>query len=89
MEIAERPALALGCFFFVLIGCPVAIWFQKSDFLSSFITSFLPIVLIYYPLQMLTKNLGKEELNEHVAMWIGNSVLGVTGLFMLWRLGRR
>ena len=89
VELAERPALALGCFFFVLIGCPVAIWFQKSDFLSSFITSFLPIVLIYYPLQMLTKNLGKEELNEHVAMWIGNSVLGVTGLFMLWRLGRR
>ena len=89
VEIAERPALALGCFFFVLIGCPVAIWFQKSDFLSSFITSFLPIVLVYYPLQMLTKNLGKEELNEHVAMWIGNTVLGVTGLFMLWRLGRR
>lgn len=89
VEIAERPALALGCFFFVLIGCPVAIWFQKSDFLSSFITSFLPIVLVYYPLQMLTKNLGKEEINEHLAMWIGNAVLGVTGLFMLWRLGRR
>lgn len=89
VEIAERPALALGCFFFVLIGCPVAIWFQKSDFLSSFITSFLPIVLVYYPLQMLTKNLGKEEINEHLAMWIGNGVLGVTGLIMLWRLGRR
>lgn len=89
VEIAERPALALGCFFFVLIGCPVAIWFQKSDFLSSFITSFLPIVLVYYPLQMLTKNLGKEEINEHLAMWIGNGVLGITGLFMLWRLGRR
>lgn len=89
VELAERPALALGCFFFVLIGCPVAIWFQKSDFLSSFITSFLPIVLVYYPLQMLTKNLGKEEINEHLAMWIGNAVLGVTGLFMLWRLGRR
>lgn len=89
VEIAERPALALGCFFFVLIGCPVAIWFQKSDFLSSFITSFLPIVLVYYPLQMLTKNLGKEEINEHLAMWIGNGVLGFTGLFMLWRLGRR
>ncbi|HQR09511.1 MAG TPA: LptF/LptG family permease [Gemmatales bacterium] len=89
VELAERPALALGCFFFVLIGCPVAIWFQKSDFLSSFITSFLPIVLVYYPLQMLTKNLGKEEINEHLAMWIGNGVLGVTGLFMLWRLGRR
>lgn len=89
VEIAERPALALGCFFFVLIGCPVAIWFQKSDFLSSFVTSFLPIVLVYYPLHMLTKNLGKDVINEHLALWMGNGVLGVAGLFLLWRLGRR
>lgn len=89
VELAERPALAMGCFFFVLIGCPVAIWFQKSDFLSSFITSFLPIVLVYYPVHMLTKNLGKEEINEHLAMWIGNGLLGITGLCLLWRIGRR
>jgi lipopolysaccharide export system permease protein len=89
VELAQRPALALGCFFFVLIGCPVAIWFQKSDFLSSFVTCFLPIVLIYYPLHMLAMNLGKEAINEHVALWMGNGVLGVTGLFLLWRLGRR
>jgi lipopolysaccharide export system permease protein len=89
VELAQRPALALGCFFFVLIGCPVAIWFQKSDFLSSFVTCFLPIVLIYYPLHMLAMNLGKEAINEHLALWMGNSVLGVTGLFLLWRLGRR
>lgn len=89
VEIAERPALALGCFFFVLIGCPVAIWFQKSDFLSSFVTSFLPIVLVYYPLHMLTKTLGKDVINEHLALWLGNGTLGLAGLFMLWRLGRR
>lgn len=88
-ELAERPALALGCFFFVLIGCPVAIWFQKSDFLSSFVTCFLPIVLVYYPLNLLTKNLGKDGTNVYVAMWLGNAVLGIAGLFMLWRLGRR
>lgn len=89
IELAERPALALGCFFFVLIGCPVAIWFQKSDFLSAFVTCFLPIVLVYYPLNLLTKNLGKDGINVNLAMWLGNSVLGVVGLFMLWRLGRR
>jgi len=89
IEIAERPSLALGCFFFVLIGCPVAIWFQKSDFLSSFVTSFLPIVLVYYPINLLAKNLGKEGINVYYAMWMGNAVLGVAGLFLLWRLGRR
>lgn len=89
VELAERPSLALGCFFFVLIGCPVAIWFQKSDFLSSFVTSFLPIVLIYYPINLLAKNLGKEGINVHYTMWMGNAVLGIAGLFLLWRLGRR
>lgn len=89
VELAQRPALALGCLFFTLIGCPVAIWFQKSDFLSSFVTCFLPIVLVYYPLHMLAMNLGKEALNEHLALWMGNSVLGLAGLLLLWRLGRR
>jgi lipopolysaccharide export system permease protein len=89
VELAQRPALALGCFFFVLIGCPVAIWFQKSDFLSSFVTCFLPIVLVYYPLHMLAMNLGKESINEHLALWMGNGVLGVAGLILLWRVGRR
>jgi lipopolysaccharide export system permease protein len=89
VELAQRPALALGCFFFTLIGCPVAIWFQKSDFLSSFVTCFLPIVLVYYPLHMLAMNLGKEAFNEHLALWMGNAVLGLAGLFLLWRLGRR
>lgn len=89
IELAERPALALGCFFFVLIGCPVAIWFQKSDFLSAFVTCFLPIVLIYYPLNLLAKNLGKDGVNVHFTMWMGNAVLGLVGLIMLWRLGRR
>lgn len=89
VELAERPSLALGCFFFVLIGCPVAIWFQKSDFLSSFVTCFLPIVLVYYPLNLLMKNLGKDGNNVYLGMWLGNAILGTAGLILLWRLGRR
>src|SRR6266702_5891954 len=49
-ELQMRPALAFGCFFFVLIGCPVGIWFSRSDYLSAFITCFIPIVIVYYPL---------------------------------------
>ncbi len=48
-ELHMRPALALGCLCFVLVGCPVGIWFSRSDYLSAFITCFLPIVVIYYP----------------------------------------
>src|SRR5262249_50087842 len=51
-ELQMRPALSLGCLFFVLVGCPVGIWFSRSDYLSSFITCFLPIVFVYYPLML-------------------------------------
>ena len=46
-EYQMRPALALGCLCFVLVGCPVGIWFSRSDYLSSFITCFLPIIVLY------------------------------------------
>ena len=50
VELQMRPALSLGCLCFILVGCPVGIWFSRSDYLSSFITCFLPIVIVYYPL---------------------------------------
>lgn len=89
VERAMRPAMAAGCFFFSLIGCPVAIWFHRRDYLSNFVTCFLPIVLLYYPLLMLAMNLGKEgKLDPMWGLWIGNAVLGVLGLGLWWRLSR-
>src|SRR5262249_40899588 len=32
-ELYMRPALAFGCLCFVLVGCPVGIWFGRSDYL--------------------------------------------------------
>src|SRR6185437_1112541 len=52
VELQMRPALSLGCLFFILVGCPVGIWFSRSDYLSAFITCFLPIVFVYYPLML-------------------------------------
>ena len=59
-EMQMRDAMALGGFFFVLLGAPVGIRFAKRDFLSAFITCFVPIILAYYPLTMLGMNLGKD-----------------------------
>jgi lipopolysaccharide export LptBFGC system permease protein LptF len=88
-EYATRPALSFGCLFFVLIGCPVAIWFQRRDYLSAFVTCFLPIIVMYYPLIMLGINLGKEGRVEPLYfMWVGNGVMGLIGMLLLWRLGR-
>ena len=79
-----RIAMACGSLFFVLLGAPVGILFAKRDFLSAFISCFVPIILMYYPLILLGTNMGKDGiLNATVALWIGNVVLGVLTGFVL------
>jgi len=89
-EAAVRPALAVSTFFYVLVGCPVGIWFHRRDYLSAFVTCFLPIVLTYYPLMMLAINLGKEgRVDPTLTVWLGNGTLGAAGAIMLYLLQRR
>jgi lipopolysaccharide export system permease protein len=78
-----RSAQAFGPLVFVLLGAPVGILFAKRDFLSAFMTCFLPIILLYYPLLLMGVNLGKEELlHPMYAMWMGNAVLAGLGIFV-------
>lgn len=88
-EVQMRPALAFGCFFFVLLGCPVGIWFSKSDYLSAFITCFLPIVFLYYPIQLCCTNLARDgRVSPIMALWAANGLLGGMALFLYHRLLR-
>ena len=70
-----RNALACSVFFFVALGAPVGILFAKRDFLSAFITCFLPIILIYYPLVLAGINMSKEGIILPAVVWSGNIVL--------------
>lgn len=88
-ELAGRPALSAGCLFFVLIGCPVGIWFGRSDYLSAFIICFLPIVFVYYPLQLCSTNLAKDgKLDPVAALWVANTTIGLWALFLFRKLLR-
>ncbi len=79
-----RSAQAFGSLFFVILGAPVGILFAKRDFLSAFISCFLPIIMLYYPLMLLGINLGKEDvINPVVALWCGNLLLGILAGFTL------
>jgi lipopolysaccharide export system permease protein len=79
-----RIALACGSFFFVLLGAPVGILFARGDFLSAFITCFVPIIVLYYPLTLLAVNLGKDGiLNPTIALWGGNTLLAILAGFVL------
>jgi lipopolysaccharide export system permease protein len=86
-ELQMRPALAFGCLFFVLVGCPVGIWFSRSDYLSAFITCFLPIVLLYYPVLLCSTNFAKDgKLPAAVALWASDGLLALIAPFLFRRL---
>jgi len=79
-----RIAMGTGGFFFVLLGAPVGILFARRDFLSAFMTCFLPIIVVYYPLVLMGMNFGKEGILPSAVVWAGNGVLAiVAGFFAL------
>ena len=83
-EIQMRVAMACGSLFFVLLGAPVGILFAKRDFLSAFISCFMPIILIYYPLMLGGMNFGKEGTAHPIlALWMGNAILGILAWFAI------
>jgi lipopolysaccharide export system permease protein len=86
-ELNMRPALSFGCLFFVLVGCPVGIWFSRSDYLSAFITCFLPIVFLYYPLQLCSINLAKDgKLDTTLGVWLADAVMGLMAAALFRKL---
>lgn len=88
-EMHARPALSFGCLCFVLVGCPVGIWLSRSDYLSSFIACFLPIVLLYYPLLLCGINMAKlGRIEPTLALWAANGLMAVIALFLFRRLLR-
>ncbi len=88
-ELHMRPALSFGCLFFVLMGCPVGIWFGRSDFLSAFAACFLPIVLIYYPLLLGATSYAKQgRFHPALALWAANGLMLVIAIPLFRRLLR-
>jgi lipopolysaccharide export system permease protein len=87
MELHRRPSLALGCLCFVLVGCPVGVWFGRSDYLSAFVTCFLPIIVVYYPLLLCGLNLSRSGGPAMLAgIWAANGVMGLIALELYRRL---
>jgi len=85
-----RPALAVGCLCFVLIGCPVGIWASKSDYLSVFILCFLPTMFAYYPILLAGIKMAKDgKFLPEIACWVADLTLLVGALVLIWRLMRR
>jgi lipopolysaccharide export system permease protein len=87
-EAWRRWANGFSCLCFVLIGAPVAIWFRHSEFLASFFICFLPILVVYYPLLAVSVDWAKDGTVPPQAVWIGNIVLALAGVWLLRRVNR-
>lgn len=84
-----RFALSLGCLFFALVGCPVGIWFCKSDYLSAFVICFLPIVTLYYPVLLCMINLARSgKLSCWLTLHDANGLVMLVALILFRRLAR-
>jgi lipopolysaccharide export system permease protein len=74
---------------FALVGCPIGIWFSKSDYLSAFITCFLPIVILYYPAMLCLFDLARAgKIPPYLGVYDADGVALVTGLVLFGRLAR-
>lgn len=88
-EIHSRYAFACSCFFFVLVGSPLAVLKAQSKFLTSFLYCFVPIVAGYYPLVLgLMAQAKRGHVDPAWAMWVGNGVLLAAGWVLLRRVMR-
>jgi lipopolysaccharide export system permease protein len=89
-EFYTRPSLACGCLLFALLGCPVGIWANRADYLSTFVICFLPALFVYYPLALAGCGMGKDgKFPLGLGCWAADIVVGTAALFLNMRLLRR
>ena len=89
-EHMARPALAVGCLIFAVIGCPVGLWFSRSDYLSTFVVCFLPSMMLYYSATFAGGGLARDgKVPMAVGVWLADALLGVVAVVLAWRLVKR
>jgi lipopolysaccharide export system permease protein len=68
----RRWACGLSCFCFVWLGIPLSIWYRTADYWFVFGVAFLPLLLIYYPLFMMSLEQAKDGNWPPYSVWLGN-----------------
>ena len=84
----RRWANGFSCFFFVMVGAPLATRFRTADFWATFAGCFLPILAVYYPLLMYGTDRAKCGQLPPYSVWLSNAVLCAVGVVLLLRMRR-
>ena len=82
----RRWANGFSCLCFVMIGAPMAIRLRHGEIWGSFFACFLPILLVYYPMLAGCLDLAKDGALPPQAVWLGNLVLAVWGVWLVRRV---
>lgn len=84
----RRWSNGFSCFCFALVGAPLAIRLRNADLMTSFFLCFGPILLVYYPLLAFGVDFAKNGTLPPYAVWGGNIVLMLAGLWILRKVVR-
>lgn len=84
----RRFANGFSCFFFVLVGAPVAIRLRTAFVWTTFLICLLTILLPYYLLMMYSTGLAKSGDMPPSIVWLGNGVMAIAGYFQIRKMQR-
>ena len=84
----RRWANGFSCFFFVMVGAPLAMRMRNSDSFTTFGACFLPILIVYYPLLMVGVGQAKSGSMPPYCVWLGNVILFIAGLVLVRKVCR-
>ena len=84
----RRWAEGFSCFFFVLVGAPLAMIAKTSDYWTTFGLCFLPTLITYYPLFIFGLEQAKDGVIPPYGVWLGNGILCMIGIALVARVRR-
>ena len=84
----RRWSNGFSCLCFTLVGAAMAIRRRSTDYLAIFFICFLPILIVYYPLLIVTLDKAKGGALPPQAVWLGNIVLCLWGAWLMRRVIR-
>lgn len=87
-ESYRRWSNGFTCLCFALIGTPVAMLRRNADVLTNFFSCFLPILIVYYPLLMLSDHMATSGRVWPVLFWTADLALFLPAIFLLRRVIR-
>lgn len=85
----RRWANGFSCLSFALLGVPLALARKTADTMATFFMAFLPILLAFYPLLMVSEQMATGGTTPGFIFWLPNLVLGGVGIALLRKVVAR